>query len=165
MSALPTIESQRVDLCPAGRPVRPRRRYAATPRSTTYRGGNRKKTREAISTASDSGGHLKTAAQPQNQAVPGHRSHRPMAKASMLFASMWSSSGAARFGAVARRITRRGSVWLGWRPPFCPFRVSSILGRTLGSVSLTLGGSRVPKSGPLGFVRGALSNGRPYRDQ
>ncbi len=31
--------------------------------------------------------------------------------------------------------------------------------------SLTQGGSRVPKLGPLGSVRGALSNERPYRDQ
>src|SRR5215203_3460553 len=28
----------------------------------------------------------------------------------------------------------------------------------------TQGGSRVPESGSLGSVRGALSNGRPYRD-
>ena len=28
----------------------------------------------------------------------------------------------------------------------------------------TQGGSRVPELGPLGSVRGALSNGRPYRD-
>src|SRR3954469_19639911 len=30
--------------------------------------------------------------------------------------------------------------------------------------SHTQGGSRVPELGPLGSVRGALSNGRPYRD-
>ena len=32
------------------------------------------------------------------------------------------------------------------------------------SPSYTQGGSRVPELGPLGSVRGALSNGRPYRD-
>src|SRR3954467_376626 len=32
------------------------------------------------------------------------------------------------------------------------------------SPSDTQGGSRVPESGPLGSARGALSNGRPYRD-
>src|SRR4051812_12397447 len=32
------------------------------------------------------------------------------------------------------------------------------------SPSDTQGGSRVPELGPLGSVRGALSNGRPYRD-
>ena len=31
--------------------------------------------------------------------------------------------------------------------------------------SHTQGGSRVPECGPLGSVRGALSNERPYRDQ
>jgi hypothetical protein len=30
---------------------------------------------------------------------------------------------------------------------------------------ITQGGSRVPESGSHGSVRGALSNGRPYRDQ
>jgi len=80
------------------------------------------------------------------------------------FVSMWSSSGAVRFGVVARRITRRGSAWVGWRPPFCLFRISSIPGRTTVSLSLTQGGSRVPELGSLGFVRGALSDGRSYRD-
>ena len=31
--------------------------------------------------------------------------------------------------------------------------------------SHTQGGSRVPELGPLGSVRGALSNGRPYRER
>jgi hypothetical protein len=34
----------------------------------------------------------------------------------------------------------------------------------LGGLALTQGGSRVPELGPLGSVRGALSNEWPYRD-
>ena len=37
-------------------------------------------------------------------------------------------------------------------------------GRSSALPSRTQGGSRVPESGPLGSVRGALSNGHPYRD-
>jgi len=43
-------------------------------------------------------------------------------------------------------------------------RVRERARRMLASSSLTQGGSRVPESGPLGSVRGAPSNGRPYRD-
>src|SRR3954464_9268827 len=48
--------------------------------------------------------------------------------------------------------------------PGSPDRTSFILGRVNVSPSDTQGGSRVPELGPLGSVRGALSNGRPYRD-
>src|SRR5262249_51986549 len=41
---------------------------------------------------------------------------------------------------------------------------SFIRGRKSASPSGTRGGSRVPEWGPLGSVRGALSNERPYRD-
>jgi hypothetical protein len=42
---------------------------------------------------------------------------------------------------------------------------SFVPGRTCALPSNTQGGSRVPLSGTLGFVPGALSNERPYRDQ
>src|SRR6266567_4363066 len=41
---------------------------------------------------------------------------------------------------------------------------SFIRGPKSASPSNTRGGSRVPEWGPLGSVRGALSNERPYRD-
>ena len=42
-------------------------------------------------------------------------------------------------------------------------RKSCILGRKHASPSHTRGGSRMRESRPYGFVRGALSNERPYR--
>ena len=45
-----------------------------------------------------------------------------------------------------------------------PSRASFIPGQTCASPSDTRGRSRVPESGSLGSVRGAPSNGRPYRD-
>src|SRR3954468_13474916 len=48
--------------------------------------------------------------------------------------------------------------------PGSPDRTSFIPGRVNVSPSDTQGGSRVPELGPLGSVRGALSNGSPYRD-
>ena len=47
---------------------------------------------------------------------------------------------------------------------FSPGPASFIRGPKSGSPSNTRGGSRVPEWGPLGSVRGALSNERPYRD-
>src|SRR2546426_1386879 len=47
---------------------------------------------------------------------------------------------------------------------FSPGPASFIRGRKSASPSGTRGGSRVPEWGPLGSVRGALSNERPYRD-
>ena len=44
-----------------------------------------------------------------------------------------------------------------------PRRESCILGQVCASQSDTRGRSRVPELGSLGSVRGALSNGRPYR--
>src|SRR6266550_1896098 len=46
-------------------------------------------------------------------------------------------------------------------------RITRVIGagaHTASSPSHTQGGSRVPELGPLGSVRGALSNERPYRD-
>src|SRR3954464_7595193 len=48
--------------------------------------------------------------------------------------------------------------------PGSPDRTSFTPGRANVSPSDTQGGSRVPELGPLGSVRGALSNGRPYRE-
>jgi hypothetical protein len=47
---------------------------------------------------------------------------------------------------------------------FSPESASFTPGRICALPSNTQGGSRVPELGPLGFVRGALSNERPYRD-
>src|ERR1019366_3165075 len=73
-------------------------------------------------------------------------------------------SGCARFGAAVRRIQPRGSASSDSRRPFCRPRESCIPGQKHAFSSNTRGGSRVPKSGLLGFVRGARSNARPYRD-
>ena len=43
-------------------------------------------------------------------------------------------------------------------------RVIGAGAHTASSPSHTQGGSRVPELGPLGSVRGALSDERPYRD-
>src|SRR5580704_9060527 len=45
-----------------------------------------------------------------------------------------------------------------------PSRASFTLGPTCALTSNTRGRSRMPKSGESGSVRGAASNGRPYRD-
>src|SRR6266550_5180695 len=47
---------------------------------------------------------------------------------------------------------------------FSPGPALFIRGPKSASPSNTRGGSRVPEWGPLGSVRGALSNERPYRD-
>src|SRR5256886_14090435 len=47
---------------------------------------------------------------------------------------------------------------------FSPGPASFIRGPKSALPSNTRGGSRVPEWGPLGSVRGALSNERPYRD-
>src|SRR6266446_5942502 len=47
---------------------------------------------------------------------------------------------------------------------FSPGPASFIRGPKSALPSTTRGGSRVPEWGPLGSVRGALSNERPYRD-
>src|SRR4051794_22670437 len=57
-----------------------------------------------------------------------------------------------------------GRGWRRWPMPGSPDRTSFTPGRVNASPSDTQGGSRVPESGSLGSVRGALSNGHPYRD-
>ena len=68
---------------------------------------------------------------------------------------------------LRRRSQRDFTTWerMGSSPATgCPGHAFCILGRVNASPSNTRGGSRVPELGPLGSVRGALSNERPYRD-
>ena len=75
-----------------------------------------------------------------------------------------STSGAARSGGAVRRMARPGDGSRSWRMTFSPGPASFIPGPKSALPSRTRGGSRVPEWGPLGSVRGALSNERPYRD-
>src|SRR5262249_24660805 len=75
-----------------------------------------------------------------------------------------STSGAAHSGGAVRRTARPGDGSRSWRMTFSPGPASFIRGPKSASPSNTRGGSRVPEWGPLGSVRGALSNERPYRD-
>src|SRR5438309_3225156 len=75
-----------------------------------------------------------------------------------------STSGAARSGGEVRRTARPGDGSRSWRMTFSPGPASFIRGPKSASPSNTRGGSRVPEWGPLGSVRGALNNERPYRD-
>src|SRR5947209_10235969 len=75
-----------------------------------------------------------------------------------------STSGGARSGGAVRRTARPGDGSRSWRMTFSPGPASFIRGPKSASPSNTRGGSRVPEWGPLGSVRGALSNERPYRD-
>src|SRR5437588_2573161 len=61
-------------------------------------------------------------------------------------------------------MARPGDGSRSWRMTFSPGPASFIRGPKSASPSNTRGGSRVPEWGPLGSVRGALSNERPYRD-
>src|SRR4051812_44660873 len=89
---------------------------------------------------------------------------QPTAEAWGRSATTSRTCGGARCGVAARRTPRRGRG--SQRSPLTgfPSRASFIPGRSSALPSRTQGGSRVPESGPLGSVRGALSNGRPYRD-
>ena len=71
---------------------------------------------------------------------------------------------AERSNAVASGIAPPGSQSIGWRAPSFPHHAPFIPGLRFALPSHTQGGSRVPESGPLGSVRGALSNGCSYRD-
>src|SRR5262245_1076223 len=75
-----------------------------------------------------------------------------------------STSGGARSGGAVRRTARPGDGSRSWRMTFSPGPASFIRGPKSASPSNTRGGRRVPEWGPLGSVRGALSNERPYRD-
>ena len=73
------------------------------------------------------------------------------------------SSGGARCGVAARRTGRRGITWCDWRRLTCRCRASFTPGPTSVLPSNTPGGSPVRELRPPGSVRGAPSNGRPYR--
>src|SRR5271169_357355 len=75
------------------------------------------------------------------------------------------SSGDARCGGAARRTVSRGTGLQGWPTTGSPCPVSFTHGRTNASPSDTQGGSRMRESRTYGSVRGAPSNGRPYRDR
>src|SRR6185369_9904368 len=77
---------------------------------------------------------------------------------------MCPTCGGARCGGAAKKTGSPGRGWQSWPMPGSPDRTSFTLGRVNVSPSDTQGGSRVPELGPLGSVRGALSNERPYRD-
>ena len=66
-------------------------------------------------------------------------------------------------GAVRRRLWC-GRGWRSWPTTFSPSHGSFIPDRMCASPSDTRGRSRVPELGPLGSVRGAFSNERPYRE-
>src|SRR5277367_2769672 len=74
------------------------------------------------------------------------------------------SYGDARFGGAARRTASRGIGSPGWWTTGSPSRVSFTHGRACALPSDTRGGSRMRESRTYGSVRGAPSNGRPYRD-
>jgi hypothetical protein len=78
--------------------------------------------------------------------------------------TMSSSSGTDSYVDVARECGWCGSGWRNWPTSFCPSHGSCILGRACGLPSGTRGRSPVPESGSLGPARGALRNGRPYRE-
>src|SRR5216683_1784184 len=90
---------------------------------------------------------------------------RPTIARSPPSVSMSLTSGDARSGDAARKMAQAGTGLGGWRTIGSPNRTSFILGRRRASPSLTRGGSRMRESRTYGSVRGALSNGRPYRDR
>src|ERR1019366_5318328 len=67
-------------------------------------------------------------------------------------------------GAVRKPICR-GNGWRNSSMTGFPTATSGIHGPTSALTSHTQGGSRVPELGPLGSMRGARSNARPYREQ
>src|SRR5215218_10311999 len=77
---------------------------------------------------------------------------------------MWLLYGGGRYGGAVSGISPRGSGSRSWPTTGSQSHGSVTPGRATASPSNTQGMSRVPELGPLGSVRGALSNGRPYRD-
>ena len=89
---------------------------------------------------------------------------RPTFVLSRRSATMSSDSGAAPCSGAVRRIERHGRTWTGWRIAGCPNPGYPIPGLLSAFASNTRGGSRMREFRPYGSVRGAPSNGRPYRD-
>ena len=81
-----------------------------------------------------------------------------------LSGSTRSASGDACVGGAARRTASRGNGSRSWPPTFFPSPAFSTPGSATASPSNIGGGSRMRESRTYGSVRGALSNGRPYRD-
>jgi group II intron reverse transcriptase/maturase len=75
-----------------------------------------------------------------------------------------SNSGDAPCAGAASGIARRGGAWTSWPIAGCPDPGYPTPGRLNASASNTQGGSRMRECRMYGSVRGALSNGRPYRD-
>src|SRR5882762_1561674 len=78
--------------------------------------------------------------------------------------SMSPDSGGARFDGAVKRTARRGHGSRSWLTTSFPNPASFILGQASALPSNTQGGSRMRESRTYGSVRGACSNGRPYRD-
>ena len=74
------------------------------------------------------------------------------------------SSGDAPCAGVVSGIVRRGNAWKSWPSAGCPSPGHLTRGPLNASASNTQGGSRMREFRTYGSVRGALSNGRPYRD-
>src|SRR5260370_18055420 len=78
--------------------------------------------------------------------------------------SMSPDSGGARFDGAVKRTARRGHGSRSWLTTSFPNPASFILGQACALPSNTQGGSGMRESRTYGSVRGACSNGRPYRD-
>jgi hypothetical protein len=72
--------------------------------------------------------------------------------------------GGARSGGAVKRTGPAGSGSRSWPMTSSPDRESCTPGLNCALPSPTQGGTRVPELGPLGSVRGVLSNEYPYRD-
>jgi hypothetical protein len=93
-------------------------------------------------------------------ACPARLTHQAVAPS----AAKQSSSGIGGCAGAARERGWYGRRWRSWRTSSSPSRVSCTPGPVYALPSDTRGRSRVPELGSLGSVRGALSNGRPYRE-
>jgi hypothetical protein len=65
---------------------------------------------------------------------------------------------------AAKATAQHGGTWTSRRIAGFPSPGLRILGRLNSSASNTPGGSRMREFRPYGFVRGAFSDERPYRD-
>jgi RNA-directed DNA polymerase len=90
---------------------------------------------------------------------------RPTARRYLRSATMLWSYGTGNCAGAARGRTWCGSGWRSWPTSFSPSPESCIPGRACGLPLDTRGRSRVREFRSHGSVRGALSNGRPYREQ
>src|ERR1039457_7241669 len=77
--------------------------------------------------------------------------------------TLWPSGGV-RYDVAVKKMAQPEAGSSVSAPSSFRCRVSCIPGRTAAFSSNIQGGSRVPESGPLGSVRGALSNERLYRN-